>query len=174
MSNSDVALREISEMQDKHAGDFTVSPETPRYSHVQLGWHYVRKIVKAQSSLMAVDSLCGLSSIPGPERPKHQVRVLASRKAGQPINSPMLTNPISGLNVVGVSILREPRSLSLLRREETLLPFRYLVEPLGGFSAYFSHSTILQLICSIVYNTLFVQTHEFGRSVQGSFGHHQG
>jgi hypothetical protein len=47
MSNSDFALREISEMQDKHAGDFTVSPETSRDSHVQLRWHYVRKIVKA-------------------------------------------------------------------------------------------------------------------------------
>jgi hypothetical protein len=58
----------------------------------------------------------------------------------------MLTNPVSRLNVVRVSILREPRSFSLLRREETLLPFRYLIEPLGGFFAFTSHSTILQLI----------------------------
>jgi hypothetical protein len=143
MNNSDVALREISEMQDKHARDFTISPEASRYSHVQLRWHYVRKIVKAQSSLTAVDSLGGLSAIPGPERPKHQVRALTSRKAGQTIDRPMLTNPVSRLNVVRVSILRESRSFSLLGREETLLPFRYLEEPLGGF---FPHSTILQLI----------------------------
>jgi hypothetical protein len=58
----------------------------------------------------------------------------------------MLTNPISRLNVVRVSILRKPRSFSLLRREETLLPFRYLIEPLGSFFASFSHNTILQLI----------------------------
>ena len=58
----------------------------------------------------------------------------------------MLTNPVSRLNVVRVSILRKPRSLSLLRSEEPLLPFRDLVEPLGGFSARFSHNTILQLI----------------------------
>jgi hypothetical protein len=146
MSSSDVALREISEMQDEHAGDLTISPEASRYSHVQLRWHYVRKIVKAQSSLMAVDSLGGFSSIPGPERPKHQVRAFASRKAGQPIDSPMLTNPVSRLNVVRVSILREPRSFSLLRREETLLPFGNLVESLGSFFPLFSHSTILQLI----------------------------
>ena len=133
-------------MQDEHAGDFTISPEAPRYSHVQLRWHYVRKVVKAQSCLMAVDSLVGLSSIPGPERPKHQVRALASRKARQPIDSPMLTNPVSRLNVIRVSILREPRSLGLFRREETLLPFRYLVEPLGGFFPLFPHITILQLI----------------------------
>jgi hypothetical protein len=95
---------------------------------------------------MAVDSLGGLSPIPGPERPKDQVRALASRKARQPIDSPMLTNPVSRLNVVRVSILREPRSLSLLRREETLLPFRYLVEPLGGFFPLFPRITILQLI----------------------------
>src|ERR1700686_4453294 len=121
MSNSDIALREISEMQNEHAGDFTTSPEASRYSHVQLRWHYVRKIVKAQSSLMAEDSLSGLSPIPGPERPKHQVRAVTTRKAGQPIDSPMLTNPVFRLNVVRVSILREPRSFSLLGREETLL-----------------------------------------------------
>jgi hypothetical protein len=146
MSNSDVALREISEMQDEHAGDLTISPEASRHSHVQLRWHYVRKIMEAQSSLMAVDSLGGLSPIPGPERPKHQVRALASREARQPIDSPMLTNPISRLNVIRVSILREPRSLSLLRREETLLVHCYLIEPLGGFSVPISHITILQCI----------------------------
>jgi hypothetical protein len=58
----------------------------------------------------------------------------------------MLTNPVSRLNVVRVSILRKPRSFGLLRREEALLAFRDLVEPLGGFFAPFSHNTILQLI----------------------------
>jgi len=146
MNNSDVALREISEMQDKYAGDFTISPEASRYNHVQLRRHYVRKIVKAQSSLMAVDSLGSLSPIPGPKRPKHQVRALASRKTRQPIDSPMLTNPVSRLNVVRVRIFRKPRSFGLFGREEALLAFRDLVEPLGGFFASFSHSTILQLI----------------------------
>jgi hypothetical protein len=133
-------------MQDEHTRDFAISPETSGHSHVELRWHYVRKIVKAQSCLMAVDSLDGFCPIPRPERPKHQVRTLASRKAGEPIDSPMFTNPVSRPNMVRVGILREPRSFSLLRREETLLPFRYLVEPLGGFSASFSHNTILQLI----------------------------
>ena len=132
-------------MQEKHTGDFTISPEPSRYSHVQLRWHYLRQIMKAQSRLMAVDPLGGLSPIPGPERPKHQVRALASRKAGEPIDSPMLTNPVSRLNVVRVSILREPRSFSLLGREETLLAFCNLVEPPGGLFARFSHNTILQL-----------------------------
>ena len=133
-------------MQDKHTGDFTISPEASRYSHVQLRWHHVRKIVEAQRRLMAVDSLGGLSSISGPERPKHQVRALPLWKAGQSVDSPMLTNPVSRLNVVWVSILREPRSFRLLRREKALLAFRDLVEPLGGFLALFSHDTILQLI----------------------------
>ena len=107
MSNSHVALSEISEMQDKHAGDFTISSEASRYSHAQLRWHYVRKIVKAQSTT----PLC---PIPGPERPNHQVRALASRKAGQPIDFPMLPNPVARVNVVRVSILREPRTLACL------------------------------------------------------------
>jgi hypothetical protein len=146
MSSSDIALREISEMQDEHAGDFTISPEASRHSHVYLRWHYVRKLVKAKSGLMTVDPLRGLFPIPGPERPKHQVRALASRKARQPVDSPMLTNPVPRLNVVRVSILREPRSLRLLGREKTLLSFRYLVQPLGGFLADSLHDTILQLI----------------------------
>ncbi len=146
MNSSNVILGEISEMQNEHAGDFTISPEAFRDGHVQLRRHYVRKVVKAQSSLMAVDSLDDLSPVPGPERPKHQVRALTSRKAGQPIDSPMLTNPVSRLNVVRVSILREPRSLSLLGREETLLAFCNLVEPLGGFFASSQHNTILQLM----------------------------
>jgi hypothetical protein len=52
-------------MQDRHARDFTISPEASRHSHVQLRWHYVRKIVKAQSSLMTVDPLGSLYPIPG-------------------------------------------------------------------------------------------------------------
>ena len=58
----------------------------------------------------------------------------------------MLTNPVSRLNVVRVSILRESRSFGLLRREEALLAFRDFVEPLRGFLAFFPHNTILQLI----------------------------
>ncbi|MGC2890675.1 MAG: hypothetical protein WB627_16515, partial [Candidatus Acidiferrum sp.] len=88
MSNSDVALREISEVHDEHAGDFTISPETHRDSHVQFGGHHIRQVMKTQSSLMAVDSLDGLCPISGPKRPEHQVRTLALRKAGEPIDSP--------------------------------------------------------------------------------------
>ena len=146
MSSPDFALRKISEMQDKHAGDFTISPEAFWHSHVQLRWQCVRKIVKAQSSLMAVDSLGELLAIPRPQRPKHQVGPLPSRKAGQPIDSPVLTDPVSRLNVIRVRILREPRSFGLLRREEALLAFRDSVEPLRGFFASISHGTILQLI----------------------------
>jgi hypothetical protein len=133
-------MKEISKMQNEHARNLAISPETSRYSHVQLCWHYVRKIVEAQSSLMAVDSLGDLSPIPRPERPKHQVRALASRKARQPIDPPMLTNPVSRVNVVRVSVLRESRSFSLLGREEALLSLCYLVEPIGGFFALISHA----------------------------------
>ena len=133
-------------MEKKYTRDFTISSEAFRDGHVQLLRHYVSEVVNAESSLMAVDSLRDLSPISRPERPTHQVRALALREAGEPIDSPMLSDPVSRLNVVGMSILREPRSFSLLSREETLLAFRHLVKPLGGFFAIFSHSTILQLI----------------------------
>jgi hypothetical protein len=95
---------------------------------------------------MAVDSLRDLSTIPGPEQPKHQIRALASRKAAQPIDSAMLQNPVCRLNMVRVSILRKPDSFSLINKKKTLLIFRNIVEPLGGLFAFFPHSTILQLI----------------------------
>jgi hypothetical protein len=146
MNSPNVTLGEISEMQNEHARDFAISPETFRDGHVQFLRHCIGKVVKAQSSLMAVDSLRDLSTIPGPERPKRQIRALVSRKAGQPIDSAMLTNPVSRLNVVRVSILRETRSLGLLCREESQLRFRDLVEPLGSLSSLVAHITILQLI----------------------------
>jgi hypothetical protein len=58
----------------------------------------------------------------------------------------MFSNPVSRLNVVRVSILREPRRFSLLGREESLLRFRDLVESLGDLSSLVAHITILQLI----------------------------
>ena len=145
-------------MQNEHAGDFTISPEAFRDGDVQFRGHNVRKLVKAQSSLMAVDSLRDLSSIPRPERPKHQIRAVTTWKASQPIDSPMFTNPVSHLNVVRVGILRETRSLSLLRGEKTLLAFCNLIEPLGGFFTPILHSTILQLIGGIVYRLDPVKT----------------
>jgi hypothetical protein len=54
------------------------------------------------------------------------------------------------MNVIRMSILREPSSFSLFRREEPILHFRYLIESLGHCLAGFSHNTILQLICRIV------------------------
>src|ERR1700739_1526549 len=146
MNDSNLTLGYISEMQNEHAGNFAIPSESFRDGHVQLRRHYVRKVVKAQSSLMAVDPLCDLSSIPRPERPKHQVRPFASWKARQPIDSPMLTNPVSDLNVVGMCVLSKTRRFGLFRREESLLVLCDLVEPLGGFFPLFPHSTILQLI----------------------------
>ena len=133
-------------MQDKDAGDFTISPEAPWYSHVQLRWHFIRKIVKAQSSLMAVDSLGSLSPIPGPKRPEHQVRTLTSWKTGEPIDSPMLTNPITDLNVVGMRVLCKAGNLGLLRCKEPPLALCEVVEVLCSRLAPFCHDTILQLI----------------------------
>jgi integrase len=49
---------------------------------VQFGWHNIRQIVKAQSGLMAVDSL---------DRPKHQARTLAS---GNDVKTPGSSDPL--------------------------------------------------------------------------------
>lgn len=71
---------------------------------------------------------------------------MSLRKAGESIDSPMRTNPIAGLNVIGMRVLCKTGKLGLLRRKEALLAFCDLVEALRSRFAPFSRSTILQLI----------------------------
>ena len=52
------------------------------------------------------------------------------REVGEPINSSVLTDPVPCLNMVGMSVLCEPRGLCLLGCEEALLCLGSLVEAL--------------------------------------------
>ena len=75
MSNSDVALREIGEIQDKHARDFIYfvgSFPARSYANSRALSPKDRK----GSEQFAGCSPLGFSSIPGPERPEHQIVAL--------------------------------------------------------------------------------------------------
>ena len=59
--------------------DFTISPEASRYNHVQLRQHHVGEDRVGSEQFDGCRlSLGGLSPIPGPEPPKHQVRAFSN------------------------------------------------------------------------------------------------
>src|SRR5579864_981078 len=89
--------------------------------------------MKTESRVVAVGALRHFLPILGPEIPKHQVRALRSRKIGQTVDPAVLTNPVSGVHMVGVRLLGEPRPSGLLGGGEALLGLGYLVEPSRGF-----------------------------------------
>jgi len=74
-----------------------------------------------------------LLAILGPEIPKHKVGTLWGGIVGKPVDSSMLADPVSGVHVVGMRLVREPSSNRLLGGKEPLLGLGYFVEPSRGF-----------------------------------------
>ena len=62
----------------------------------------------------------------------------------------MLPDPVTDLNVIGMSIFGESRGLRLFGSEETLLLLRGLEQASGCITMGLSHSTILQIYCRSV------------------------
>ena len=85
---------------------------------------------------MAVGAFRHFLPILGPEIPKHQVRALRSRKIGKAVDTAVLPNPVSGVHMVGVRLLGEPRSSGLLGGEEALLGLGDFMEPSVGRLLY--------------------------------------
>ena len=82
---------------------------------------------------MAVGAFMHFLPILGPEIPKHQVRALRSRKIGKAVDPAVLTDPVSGVPMIGVRLLGEPRPNGLLGGEAALLGLGYFMEPSRGF-----------------------------------------
>jgi hypothetical protein len=112
---------------------------------VQLRRVDIGKLMEAQRGLMTVHALGLLVSVSRPQRPNCEVRMIRLGKEGQPINAAVLTDPVSGLNMVRMSILSESGNLRLLGREKPLLRLGDLVETLERILPEMFHNTILQL-----------------------------
>lgn len=140
-----VALGKIGVVQDQDSGNIAVTPEIRRNHHVQFGRIQIRQFIKAEGCVVAVNTLCLLVPVSRPKCPENQIGAIGHRKQSESVNPAVLTNPVSNLNVVGMSILRESSGLGLLRGEETLLLFSNLKKPPRCFPVRLGHNTILQL-----------------------------
>src|SRR5208283_2472304 len=128
-----VARVEIRPVQDENFRNLARPAKRLRYRHVQFRWHEIGKLVQTERRVVAVGSFRNFPPVLRPEIPEHQVRTLGRRKVREPVDPPVLANPVSRLHVVGVGLLREPRPDGLLRREESLLRLSYFVKPALGF-----------------------------------------
>src|ERR1700722_4889937 len=105
----------------------------------------------AQRGAMAIGSLGNLGSILRPEIPQHQVGPVGRRKIGEPIDSAMLPNPVSGADMVGVSRFGETRSSRLFGGKKPLRRLRDLVELSGRLLIRSRHTqslNIFEVLCS--------------------------
>ena len=114
---------------------FAVPAEMGRHCHVELCRVGIGKLIEAQCRLVAKDSLGFFFTIPRPQRPKHEVGPVSRWKLRHPVDSPMFTNPVTGLHVIRMGIFGKARRFSLLRREEALLLFRNVKQPSRGFQS---------------------------------------
>ena len=80
---------------------------------------------------MAVGAFRHFLRILRPEIPKHQVRVLRGGKVGKAVDPAVLANPVSGVHMIGVFLLGEPRPNGLFGGEEALLRLGDFMEPVG-------------------------------------------
>jgi hypothetical protein len=132
-------------VQHEDAGDLTVAAEIHRHCHMELRRIQIRQIVEAEPGVVAVYTLDFLIAVPGPQRPKDKFGPVCRWKQSESINTTMLTDPVSDLNMVSMRVLGEPGSLGLLRGEEALLLLGYLEKPSRRIAVRLSHDTILQL-----------------------------
>ena len=140
-----VACGQVGIVKYEDAGNITVAPEIHRNAHVEFRRTQIRQIVKIKRRLVAVHTLDFLVPVPGPQSPKDEVRPISRRKQSEPVDPPVLADPVPYLDMIGVSVLSEAGCLGLLGGEEPLLLFSELEETPRRFTVRLSHNTILQL-----------------------------
>ena len=137
-------------MQHHDARNIAVAPEVRRNCHVELRRVQVGQFVKAQRRLMTVDAFDFFVSVPGPQRPKHEIGSISCRKQREPVDAAVLTDPVPDLHMIRMRVLGESGRFGLLRGEEALLLLGELEEPPRRLSVRLGHNTILQLSCCYI------------------------
>src|ERR1019366_1752930 len=96
-----VALGQVGIMKYEDAGNIAVAPEICRNGHVELRRIQVRQIVEAERRVVAVCTLDFLVPVPGPQCPKDKVGPISRRKQSEPVDTPVLADPVPDLHMIG-------------------------------------------------------------------------
>src|ERR1035437_4964345 len=94
-------------MKYEDAGNIAVAPEIRRNGHVKLRRIQIRQIVEAERGVVAVYALDFLVPVPGPQRPKDEVGPISRRKQSEPVDTPVLADPVPDLHMIGVRVFGE-------------------------------------------------------------------
>ena len=70
---------------------------------------------------MAIDPFDFFVPVPRPECPEDKVWPVSQWEQSEPVNAPVLADPVPDLHMIGVGVLGESGCLGLLRGEEALL-----------------------------------------------------
>ena len=107
--------------------------------------------MKTKSRIMAVNALGNFLPVLRPQIPEHEVRSLGCRKIGEPVDSAVLSNPVSGVHMVRMHLFGEPRPDGLFGREKALLRLGYFEQSSSGFLVRTRHCIIPQLCWGIMH-----------------------
>ena len=125
----DVGVAEIGSVKDQNFRDSTVATKMLGTRHVQLRGHDIGKLVKTESGVVTVGALRNFLTILRPKIPEHQIGAFRSGKSREPIDSTVLPDPVSHLNMVGVGFLGNARANGLFGRKKALLGPCCFVQP---------------------------------------------
>src|SRR5712672_103372 len=100
---------------------------------------------------MAVNALLNFLPVLRPQIPEHEVRSLGCRKIGEPVDSVVLANPVSGVHMVRMHLSGEPRPDGLFGREKALLRLGYFEQSSSGFLVRTRDCIITQLCRGIMH-----------------------
>jgi hypothetical protein len=130
----DISVGKVGTMQYENAGNLAIATEVRRDRHVKLRRIEVRQIIKAQRRVVTVNTLDILISVSGPEGPEDEIRSIGYRKQGEPVDTPVLANPIPSLYMIRVGVFGEASGLRLLGGKKALLLFGALEMPSCRFT----------------------------------------
>ena len=132
-------------MKYEDTGNIAVAPEIRRNSHLELRRIQIREIVEAERCVVAVYTFDLLVPVPRPQCPKDQVGPISRRKQSEPVDTPVLADPVPDLDMIGVGVFGESGRLGQLGGEEALLLLGDLEKSPRRFTVRLGHNTVLQL-----------------------------
>jgi hypothetical protein len=112
-----LTLSYLSVMKAQDFGHWSSTTKRWRYGHIKSGGIYICEFMKTQSGLVAINPGWPIGAVTRPKPPQNQIRALRLRVESQPIDSTMLAEPVTRLNMVGSLVAGISERSGLFSRE---------------------------------------------------------